>query len=129
MKEYKETEESVMPSWRRELTDLEKAGVELHQLITDLIPGSTMNSRSGIVKINAEFGRYFHVDVRWRQGRTTVVKEPKRRKKTDSEELGEALSSGPDEVTGEAAWETRTGPKMVPKASKSTLACAQKIKA
>jgi len=115
MKEYKETEERDA-FLARELTDLEKAGVELHQLITDLDTRIDYEFKSGIVKINAEFGRYFTLMFGGGKAELTVVKEPKRRKKTDSEELGEALSSGPDGGDGEAGMgdegqETEDGPE------------------
>ncbi len=95
MKEYKETEERDV-FLAKELEDLEKAGEELRKLITELDVRIDVEFKSGILKINAEFQKYFSLMFGGGKAELTVVKEPKRRKKSDMEDLGNALSDDID---------------------------------
>ena len=94
LKEYKETEERDT-FLARELEDLTKARAELLQLIADLETRLDVEFKEGILKINAQFGTFFSLMFGGGKAELTVVKEPKRRKKSDMEELGDALSGGP----------------------------------
>jgi chromosome segregation protein len=91
MKEYRETEERDT-FLAKELTDLEKAGEELRKLIAELDIRIDVEFKSGILKINTEFQKYFALMFGGGKAELTVVKEPKRRKKSDSDELGDILS-------------------------------------
>ena len=91
MKEYRETEERDA-FLARELTDLEKAKEELEKLIIDLNVRIDVEFKSGILKINTEFQKYFELMFGGGRAELTVVKEPKRRKKSDGEDLSGVLS-------------------------------------
>ncbi|MGC9605595.1 MAG: AAA family ATPase [Minisyncoccia bacterium] len=97
MKEYKETEERDA-FLGRELGDLDKAGKELRQLVADLETRIDSEFKSGVSKINAEFQKFFTLMFGGGRAELYVVKEPKRRKRSETEELGEALSSGEEEL-------------------------------
>ena len=75
----------------KELEDLEKAGEELKKLIAELEVRLDIEFKSGILKINSEFQKYFSLMFGGGKAELTVVKEPKRRKKSDMEDLGDAL--------------------------------------
>ncbi|MEI8249387.1 MAG: AAA family ATPase, partial [Candidatus Taylorbacteria bacterium] len=100
MKEYRETEERDA-FLARELADLEKAKVELHQLIADLDTRIDLEFKTGILKINTEFKKFFALMFGGGTAELTVVKEIRRKKKSDSEELGDALSGEHDMKTEE----------------------------
>ncbi|MDE2037975.1 MAG: AAA family ATPase [Patescibacteria group bacterium] len=91
MKEYRETEERDA-FLARELEDLGAARRELTALIADLDARIDLEFKQGILKINAEFQAYFSMMFGGGRAELSVVREPKRRKKTDVEELSEALS-------------------------------------
>ena len=91
MKEYKETEERDI-FLARELEDLDKAKKELLTLIADLDARIDYEFKSGILKINTEFQKFFALMFGGGRAELSVVKEIKRRKKSDMEELGDALS-------------------------------------
>jgi chromosome segregation protein len=91
MKEYKETEERDI-FLARELIDLEKAGEELRKLIAELDVRLDVEFKSGILKINTEFQKYFSLMFGGGHADLSVVKEPKRRRKSDVEDLGDVLS-------------------------------------
>ena len=91
MKEFKETEERDA-FLARELVDLEKAKEELTKLITELDVRIDVEFKQGILKINKEFTSYFSLMFGGGHAELTVVKEIKRRKKSDVEDLGDALS-------------------------------------
>jgi chromosome segregation protein len=91
MKEYKETEERDV-FLARELTDLEKASEELKKLITDLDVRIDVEFKQGILKINKEFTNYFSLMFGGGHAELSVVKEIRRKKKSDMEDLGDALS-------------------------------------
>jgi len=91
MKEYKETEERDA-FLARELVDLEKASEELRKLITDLDVRIDVEFKEGILKINKEFTNYFSLMFGGGHAELIVVKEVKRKKRGDADELGEMLS-------------------------------------
>lgn len=95
MKEYRETEERDA-FLGRELEDLEKAKKELLTLIADLDVRIDYEFKNGILKINAEFQKFFALMFGGGKAELTVVKENKRRRKSDLEDLSDALSSGGD---------------------------------
>jgi chromosome segregation protein len=95
MKEYRETEERDA-FLARELDDLGRAKQELAQLITELDVRIDVEFKSGILKINDQFQNFFALMFGGGKAELTVVKEVKRRKKSEMEELGDALN-GPGE--------------------------------
>nr|MDQ2933087.1 hypothetical protein [bacterium] len=96
LKEYKETEERDI-FLGRELEDLDKAKKELIALIADLDVRIDFEFKNGILKINSEFQKYFALMFGGGTAELSVVKEVKRRKKSDMEDLSEALSGDPTE--------------------------------
>ena len=95
MKEFKETEERDA-FLARELEDIEKAKAELKQLITDLDVRIDVEFKTGILKINSEFKKFFALMFGGGTAELMVVREPKRKKKSDMEDLGDALSGEQD---------------------------------
>jgi chromosome segregation protein len=93
MKEYRETEERDA-FLGRELTDLEKAKKELLALVAELDTRIDIEFKSGILKINAEFQKYFTLMFGGGKAELTVVREAKRRKKSELGELGDMLADG-----------------------------------
>ena len=113
MKEFKETEERDA-FLARELQDLEKASEELKKLITDLDVRIDAEFKQGILKINKEFTSYFSLMFGGGHAELTVVKEIKRRKKSDVEDLSDALSgdsSGSMIGGGENGSDEEEGPE------------------
>ncbi len=104
LKEYKETEERD-GFLARELADMDKARQELLQLINDLDVRIDYEFKSGILKINTEFQKFFSLMFGGGKAELTVVKEARRKRKTDTEELSEALSGSqlPDDIEEEAS--------------------------
>ena len=100
MKEYKETEERDA-FLARELADLEKASEELRKLIADLDVRIDVEFKQGILKINKEFTSYFSLMFGGGHAELVVVKEVRRKRKSDSEELGDILSSEGSEPEAE----------------------------
>jgi chromosome segregation protein len=96
LKEYKETEERDL-FLARELEDLNRAKEELVKLIAELDMRIDMEFKSGILKINDQFQKFFALMFGGGKAELTVVKEVKRRKKSDMDELGDALSGGSTE--------------------------------
>ncbi len=95
LKEYRETEERDV-FLAKELEDLNKAKEELAKLITELDVRIDVEFKSGILKINDQFQKFFALMFGGGKAELTVVKEMKRRRKSDLEELGDALSDNPD---------------------------------
>jgi chromosome segregation protein len=93
MKEYRETEERDV-FLAKELADLEKASEELRKLIAELDIRIDVEFKSGILKINTEFQKYFALMFGGGKAELTVVKEPKRRKRSDTDDLNDALNEG-----------------------------------
>ncbi len=90
MKEYKETEERDV-FLARELTDLEKAKEELNKLIQELDIRIDYEFKNGIIKINSEFQNFFTLMFGGGKAELNVVREMKRKKKSDSDELSKLL--------------------------------------
>jgi chromosome segregation protein len=97
MKEYKETEERDA-FLGKELEDLAKAKGELNQLIADLDTRLDFEFKSGILKINDEFQKFFTLMFGGGKAELSVVKEIKHRKKSDLEDLSGLLAA--EEVGG-----------------------------
>jgi chromosome segregation ATPase len=95
MKEYAETTERDA-FLARELEDLEKAKQELFDLINELNARIDFEFKNGILKINAEFNSFFTLMFGGGKAELSVVKEAKRKKKTDAEDLSDVLSGDPD---------------------------------
>ena len=117
MKEYRETEERDA-FLARELNDLEKAKQELETLIVELNTRIDVEFKSGIIKINAEFQKYFELMFGGGRAELTVVKEVRRRRKSDLEGLGDALSgdmssdsAGLGEIGGAGDGDQEDGPE------------------
>ncbi|MFA6432291.1 MAG: hypothetical protein WCV82_00515 [Candidatus Paceibacterota bacterium] len=91
LKEYRETEERDA-FLGRELLDLEKASKELSVLIAELDMRIDVEFKTGILKINTEFNKYFNLMFGGGRAELNVVKEPKRRRKSDADDLSEALA-------------------------------------
>lgn len=95
MKEYKETEERDA-FLARELEDLKKAREELLKLIADLDVRIDVEFKSGILKINSEFHKFFTLMFGGGKAELSVVKEARRKKKSDLEDLNDVLSGNGD---------------------------------
>ncbi|MFA6295323.1 MAG: AAA family ATPase [Candidatus Paceibacterota bacterium] len=91
MKEYKETEERDV-FLARELLDLEKSKEELLRLITELDMRIDIEFKSGIMKINTEFHKFFSLMFGGGRAELSVIKEIRRKKKSETENLGDLLS-------------------------------------
>lgn len=103
MKEYQETQERDA-FLAKELDDLAKAKTELLTLIDDLDARLDTEFKNGINKINSEFQKFFSLMFGGGRAELVVVKEIRRKKKSDIEEL---LSSDPSP----APEETESGPE------------------
>jgi len=90
VKEFKETEERDA-FLAKELLDLEGAKKELLSLVAELDARIDFEFKSGILKINTEFKNYFNLMFGGGHAELTVVREPKRRKRSDTEDLNELL--------------------------------------
>jgi len=99
MKEYRETEERDT-FLARELTDLEKAKDELKKLIVELDARIDVEFKSGILKINTEFKKYFTLMFGGGHAELEIVKEVRRKRKGDMEDLGALLSDDASGMTG-----------------------------
>jgi chromosome segregation ATPase len=99
MKEYKETEERDA-FLAREIEDLEKAKIELLALIADLDARIEYEFKSGILKINTEFQNFFALMFGGGKAELTVVREVKRKKKSDMAELGELTNESDGSSSG-----------------------------
>ncbi len=96
MREFKETEERDA-FLAREILDLEKAKEELRRLIVELDGRIDYEFKSGILKINAEFQKYFTLMFGGGRAELVVVKEVKRKKRDDIDDLNGLL--GADDST------------------------------
>ncbi len=110
MKEYKETEERDA-FLARELIDLEKAKDELNKLIAELDVRIDVEFKQGILKINKEFTNYFSLMFGGGHAELTVIREARRKKKGDTEELGDILSGMEDEEGRTENEESQEGPE------------------
>lgn len=98
LKEYNETQERDA-FLARELDDLERAKSELRNLIKELDTRIDYEFKTGIMKINTEFNSFFTLMFGGGKASLEVVKEPasrRGRKKSDAEELSDAIAGEPD---------------------------------
>lgn len=100
MKEHKEVEDRDT-FLARELTDLEASRVSLNTLIADLDARIDVEFKEGILKINAQFHEFFNLMFGGGTASLTVIREKKRKKKSDTD-LSAVLS---DEVPDDAGEE------------------------
>ena len=91
MKEFRETEERDA-FLERELIDLNRAKEELLNLIKDLDLRIDIEFKTGITKINTEFNKYFTLMFGGGHAELEVVKEIKKKKESDADELNNLLS-------------------------------------
>jgi len=84
LKEYKEVEERDN-FLAKELVDLETSKVNLHNLIADLDARLDLEFKEGILKINAQFQNYFSLMFGGGSAGLSVVREKKRKKKSDTD--------------------------------------------
>lgn len=91
LKECRETEERDA-FLGRELEDLSKAKEELLNLIKELEARIDYEFKSGILKINSEFNKYFTLMFGGGHAELEVVKEVRRKRSSDSESLSDLLS-------------------------------------
>ncbi len=104
VKEYKETTERD-EFLRREIEDLEKTALSLKGLIAELEQKLDTEFKQGVIKINSEFGKFFALMFGGGEASLKVVREEKRRKKSDIDKLmalGEGLPSEASESDEEA---------------------------
>ncbi len=103
MKEYKEVEERDA-FLAKEITDLENSKISLKNLIADLDARIDVEFKEGILKINTQFQNYFSLMFGGGNAGLTVVRENKRKKKSDTD-----LSSLLSNDGGEAIEENEEG--------------------
>ena len=101
MKEYKETEERDA-FLAKEIEDLQKAKRELLKLIAELDGRIDFEFKNGIMKINAEFQKYFMLMFGGGRAELSLVKETRRRKPDDAEDLNNLLNNDPNEMPTQA---------------------------
>ncbi len=99
LKEHKEVEDRDT-FLARELNDLEISKQSLHNLIADLDARIDIEFKEGILKINAQFQKYFSLMFGGGSALLTVIREKKRKKKSDTD-LSEVLSAGEEEIIEE----------------------------
>ena len=99
LKEYKEVEERDA-FLARELSDLETSKLGLHNLIADLDARIDVEFKEGILKINAQFQNYFALMFGGGTAGLNVVREKRRKKKSDTD-LSAVLSGDGEEVVEE----------------------------
>ena len=95
MKEYKEVEERDA-FLARELTDLASSRESLLALIADLDARIDVEFKEGILKINAQFQEFFSLMFGGGTASLQVVREKKRKKKSDTD-LSAVMSDSPEE--------------------------------
>ena len=95
MKEFKETEERDA-FLARELEDLKRAREELLKLVADLDMRLDVEFKSGILKINNEFHKFFTLMFGGGKAQLEVVKEVRRKRKSDLDELNDMLEENGD---------------------------------
>jgi chromosome segregation protein len=90
LKECRETEQRDI-FLQKELEDLSKAKDELHNLIRDLDVKIDFEFKNGIQKINSEFNNYFTLMFGGGSASLEVVKEIRKKKKSDIDDLNSLL--------------------------------------
>ena len=101
LREYKETEERDT-FLGHELEDLEIAKAELGKLIAELDMRIDVEFKSGILKINAEFHKYFTLMFGGGKAELMVVREVARKKRSDTEELNGVLTNEEESFDNES---------------------------
>lgn len=96
LKEYRETEERDA-FLSRELMDLEKARNELLDMIRELDIRIDYEFKSGILKINSEFKKYFVLMFGGGNAELEIVKEVKKKKEEDDDLSAVLSGSVPDD--------------------------------
>lgn len=94
LNEYRETEERDL-FLARELEDLSRGREELLKLINDLDMRIDLEFKSGILKINHEFEKYFVLMFGGGKAELKVVKEMKRKKRNEIDDLSMAMEKIP----------------------------------
>jgi chromosome segregation protein len=84
LKEYKDVEERDQ-FLAKELSDLEASKSSLHNLIADLDARIDVEFKEGILKINAEFHRYFSLMFGGGSAGLSVVREKRKKRKSDTD--------------------------------------------
>jgi chromosome segregation protein len=100
IKEFDETK-SRDEFLAREIEDLQKSAETLHTLIIDLEDRLTTEFKAGVDKINKQFQEYFALMFGGGNATLNVIKETKRRRKTEDELLGGDNESGEEFVEEE----------------------------
>ena len=104
LKEYRETEERDT-FLQKELEDLIKAKEELLNLIKDLDIRIDLEFKSGIAKINSEFGKYFTLMFGGGHAQLEVVREIRKKKSSDVEDLNNLLNDQNDSMESDGLVE------------------------
>ncbi len=93
MKEFRESEERDA-FLMREITDLEKSAESLKQLIRELEEKLNNEFREGIAKINERFNEFFGLMFGGGSASLNLVKEEKKRRRSDYDALNDLDGSG-----------------------------------
>lgn len=96
LKECRETEQRDV-FLQKELEDLAKAKDEMHNLIRDLDVKIDFEFKNGIQKINSEFNKYFTLMFGGGSASLEVVKEIRKKKKSDIDNLNGLLGESGEE--------------------------------
>ena len=99
MKEFTDAEERDA-FLQKELADLHTTRESLLTLIADLDARLNVEFKEGIVKINSAFQKFFELMFGGGTARLDVIKEQKRKRKSDTDELAEMISAGSDGSLG-----------------------------
>lgn len=102
LKECNETEQRDV-FLQKELEDLSKAKDELHNLIRDLDVKIDFEFKNGIQKINSEFNNYFTLMFGGGSASLDIVKEVKRKKASDIDDLNNLLGGTDGDEDGDVA--------------------------
>ena len=103
LKEYKEVEERDA-FLAKELVDLESSKNNLRNLIADLDARIDVEFKEGILKINAQFQNYFSLMFGGGNAGLSVIREKKRKKKSDTD-INAVLSDDTEEIVEEEEGE------------------------
>lgn len=103
LREYKEVEERDA-FLAKELVDLESSKNNLRNLIADLDARIDVEFKEGILKINAQFQNYFSLMFGGGNAGLSVIREKKRKKKSDTD-INAVLSDDTEEIVEEEEGE------------------------
>lgn len=98
LKEYRETSERDI-FLIREIEDLQKSAADLQKLIAELTVRLDTEFKTGVLKINAQFNDFFRLMFGGGSASLDVVKEEKRKKKTEMDELETLTAESVEEET------------------------------